>query len=94
MGTGAATKLVQTKADDFVNLNFGPKTKCLKEENDKVSNGAVIEIWGVIAGRKIELKDGRKMHDLDLHIKQIKAPRADMDEVPFDGAAPDETVVE
>ena len=74
MGTGEEARLVEAKAGDFVNVNYGPRTKLLSPLIPQLSQGAAFEVWGTVLTDKIKLGSGRSMHNFDVYSKMIKAP--------------------
>jgi hypothetical protein len=89
MGKGEEAALVMAKVGEFVNLNYGPKTKDLESYVTQIMQGATFEVYAVVAGDKIKLTGGRTMHNLDVATKMTLAPKAPDDEPDFDGASDD-----
>jgi hypothetical protein len=88
MGRGEEASLSTAKPGDYVNLNYGPKTKDLVQCLPQLLQGAEFEVWGSVLGEKIKLQGGRLMHNFDLFTKMTKAPEI-VDEPDFDNAADD-----
>jgi len=87
IGTGEAARLVEAKVGDYVNLNYGPRTKLLEPLIPLLAQGAEFDLWGTVQSEKIKLSGGRSMHNFDLFSKPIKAPAASDDSEPdFDGS--------
>jgi hypothetical protein len=90
MGSGEDAEVVEAAPGDFVNVNYGPKTKLLEKFLPEIAQGAVYVVWGTIAGAKIKLQGGKSMHDFEVFAKRTKAPQATDDVVDFgsdEGAA-------
>jgi len=85
MGKGEDASVVSAQAGDFVNLNYGPKTKMLEDFVAKLEQGAAYDVYGIVCGEKIKLSGGRSMHNFDLGVKLVRAPRPTDDEPDFDG---------
>jgi hypothetical protein len=85
MGKGEDAAIVTANAGDFVNLNYGPKTKMLEDYIAKLEQGAAYEVYGSVCGEKIKLSGGRTMHNFDLGVKMTKAPRPTDEEPDFEG---------
>lgn len=87
---GQEAKLIQAKAGEFINLNYGPKTKPLESFIADVKNGAVYEVWGKVMTEKVKISAGRTMHNLDVRYKLVSPPKVsdeDVEEEPdFEGA--------
>ena len=90
MGRGEEAQIAMAKAGEFVNLNYGPKTKDLAQLVPQILQGAEFEVYGTVAGEKIKLTGGRTMHNFEVFTKMTVAPKALDDEPDFDGSA-DET---
>ena len=82
MGRGEDTTMTTAKIGDYVNLNYGPKTKVLKADLADISHGAVYEVYGVVAGEKIKLNGGKMMHNIEVFSNMIRAPKAVEDSSP------------
>jgi hypothetical protein len=83
LGTGEAARLVEAKAGDTINLNYGPRMKLLEPLIPLLAQGAEFEVWGTVLGDKIKLPGGRSMANFELFCKPTKAP-VDDDEPGFD----------
>jgi hypothetical protein len=82
MGRGEDADIVTAKSGDYVNLNYGPKTKDLEKLIADISLGAVYEVFGVVAGEKIKLTGGRTMHNFEVFTKMTRAPQSIEDSEP------------
>ena len=85
---GEDAKIVTANPGDFVNVNFGPKTKPWADFIPSIQNGAKYAVFGVISGEKKKIGGGKFMHDFNTGHKQLVAPReqdSGIDEV-FDGS--------
>jgi len=90
MGKGEDAAIVTTKSGDYVNLNYGPKTKDLEKLVNDLNLGAKYDVLVVVKGPKLKLSGGRTMHDLDVFKKMVRAPEAVDDSEPdFSGSADD-----
>lgn len=90
-GNGEDTALATAHAGDYANLNHGPKTKELESLLADVRRGAVYQVYGVVAGEKIKLKNGKTMHNFDVGTNMVKPPKATEDVAPdFDGSPDDQ----
>lgn len=89
---GEDAKMVDAKAGDVVNVNYGPKTKPWENFENNIQRGAVYQVYGVIAGSKLKIGGGRTMHNFDTYDKMISAPMA-TDDTDFDGAADEQEAV-
>ena len=90
MGRAEDAQIVEAKAGDYVNLNYGPKTKDLEKLIADISLGATYEVFGVVAGEKIKLTGGRTMHNFEVFTKMTRAPQAlDDSEPDFSGSSDD-----
>jgi hypothetical protein len=88
MGTGEQVRLVEAKAGDYVNVNYGPRTKLLAPLIPLLAQGAEFEVWGTVMSEKLKLSGGRSMHNFDVFSKPTKAPMASDDADPdFDDGA-------
>lgn len=87
MGRGEDATISVAHAGDYANLNYGPKTKDLENLIPTLHQGAVYEVYGIVAGDKIKLTGGRTMHNFDLGTKMIKAPQAIEDAEPDFGGS-------
>ena len=88
IGTGEAARLVEAKVGDYVNVNYGPRTKLLEPLIPLLAQGAEFAVWGTVRSDKIKLGGGRSMHNFDLFTKPTKAPMASDDNEPdFDDGA-------
>lgn len=91
MGRGEDAAIVQAKAGEYVNLNYGPKTRDLESLTAQMMQGAQFQIMGIVAGDKIKLTGGRSMHNFDVGIKMTKAPQAPDEDIPdLDGSDGDD----
>jgi len=86
MGRGEEAQITMAKAGEYVNLNYGPKTKDLEDYIPQIMQGATFEIYGVVAGDKIKLTGGRTMHNFEVFTNMTVAPKAKDDEPDFDGS--------
>lgn len=77
LGRGEDAAIVQAKAGDIVNLNYGPKTKDLEELIPQIMNGGVFQIYGTIAGAEIKLPGNRKMYNFEVFTKMTVAPKVE-----------------
>lgn len=82
MGTGESASLDVAKVGQYVNLNWGPKTRDLEALIPEMFKGAAFELYGVVAGDKIKLTGGRSMHNFDVGTKMTRAPQALDEEIP------------
>jgi hypothetical protein len=73
---GDDAKMVEAKPGDFVNVNFGPKTRPWKEYCRDIRRGAVYKVWGQVKSSKIKLSAGRTMHNFETFDQMVKAPTA------------------
>jgi hypothetical protein len=90
MRRGEDAQIATAKVGDYVNLNYGPKTKDLEKHIADISLGAIFEVFGVVAGEKIKLTGGRTMHNFEVFTKMVRAPQAmDDNEPDFSGSADD-----
>jgi len=84
---GEEAKIVEAKAGDVVNVNYGPKTKPWEALCDDIKRGAKYEVLGCIIGGKVKLNGGKTMHNFDVYQKMTQAPLAEAEsDVDFDGA--------
>ena len=90
---GDDAHMVEAKAGDVVNVNYGPKTKPWENYVQDINHGAVYEVKGVIAGSKIKIGQGRSLHNFDVYDKMVTPPMV-ANQGDFDGSvdAADETV--
>lgn len=72
-GRGDDAEVVEAKAGDVVNVNYGPKTRAWEKFIPSIQLGAVYQVYGVVAGNKVELSGGRKMHNFEVGHKLVKA---------------------
>jgi hypothetical protein len=86
LGRGEDAQITMAKAGEYVNLNYGPKTKDLEQLIGQILQGAEFEIYGTVAGDKIKLTGGRTMHNFEVFTKMTVAPKALDDEPDFDGS--------
>ena len=85
-GRGEDMKLIQAPAGTVVSINFTPKTKPLEDYIPEIVRGAEYQVW-IGCGKKIPLKNGNTMWDLDVRVNQTKSVSADVDDPDFDGDA-------
>jgi hypothetical protein len=71
---GEEAKLIQANPGDFVNVNYGPKTKAWADFIPSIQNGAVYAVYGIIAGGKMKISGGRQMHNFNTGHKMLVAP--------------------
>lgn len=81
-GRGPDAKVITVQAGEYVNLNYGPKSKDLEKLIPEIHQGAEYEVYAVVMGEKINLAGGRSMHNLDVQVKLTKAAA----EIPADSA--------
>jgi hypothetical protein len=92
MGKGEETQIVVAKAGEYVNLNYGPKTKDLEQLVPQILQGAEFQIYGVVAGDKLKLSGGRTMHNFEVFTSMTVAPKAGSDDVTdFEGSSDEVT---
>jgi len=89
---GEDAQMVQAKAGDVVNVNYGPKTKPWESYQNNIQNGAVYQVYGAIVGSKIKIGAGRTMHNFDTYDKMISPPMA-TDDSDFDGGSDEQEAV-
>lgn len=83
MGRGEDAEITMAAPGDFVNLNYGPKTKDLEALVPKLMEGAEFDVYGVVAGDKIKLTGGRTMHNFEVFTKMTQAPTVSGDDPDF-----------
>jgi hypothetical protein len=76
---GEEAKYVDAQPGDFVNVNYGPKTKPWEDFVADIKNGAEYAVFGVILGGKLKIGGGRNMHNFDTGHKVIVPPREQSD---------------
>ena len=91
-GRGEDATVVQAPAGTVVSVNYTPKTQPLESYIPDIVRGAEYQVW-IGCGKKLPLKNGNTMWDLDIRVNQTKAVKADLEEPDFDGA-PDEAAGE
>jgi len=85
---GEEAKIVEAKAGDVVNVNYGPKTKPWETLISDIKRGAKYEVLGCIIGGKVKLNGGKTMHNFDVYQKMIQAPSAEVEaDVDFEGSS-------
>jgi hypothetical protein len=85
MGRGEEAQIATANVGDFVNVNYGPKTKELESLVPKLMEGAKFEVYGIVAGDKIKLTGGRTMHNFEVFKKMTQAPMVSEDAPDFGG---------
>lgn len=75
--TGASAHMIEAKAGDVVNVNFGPKTKPWKDLVAKIDQGASYEVFARVIGDKVKIAGGaKKMHNIITASKLVTAAQA------------------
>lgn len=74
LGRGEDAMISQANIGDFVNVNYGPKTKELENLVPTLIEGAKYDVYGVVAGEKIKLTGGRTMHNFEVFTRMSQAP--------------------
>jgi hypothetical protein len=74
-GTGEKAEVREAEAGLIVNMNCNTKTSSLKTLIGDIHNGAEYEIY-VVCNKKIELKNGNTMWDIETFTLQLRPPRA------------------
>jgi hypothetical protein len=72
---GEEAKFITANPGDFVNVNYGPKTKPWENFIASIENGAVYLVKGTILGEKVKIGTGRKMHNFETMHKMVTPPR-------------------
>ena len=85
-GWGEDVMMVQAPAGTVVSVNHTPKTKILESYIPDLVRGAEYQVW-IGCGKKVHLKNGNDMWDLDVRVNQTKSVKADLEEPDFDGAS-------
>lgn len=85
-GRGEESKVLQAQAGTVVSVNFTPKTQPLESYIPDIVRGAEFQVW-IGCGKKITLKNGNTMWDLDVRVNQTKSVTADIEDPDFDGNA-------
>jgi hypothetical protein len=84
---GEDAKIVDAKPGDFVNVNFGPKTKPWENFIPDINAGAVYRVFGTIVSGKVKLSGGRTMHNFDVFHQMVSPPvETEMVEESFSGS--------
>ena len=83
-GRGEDAKVVQAPAGAVVSVNYTPKTQPLEDYIPDIVRGAEYQVW-IGCGKKITLKNGNTMWDLDVRVNQTKSVTADIEDPDFDG---------
>jgi hypothetical protein len=78
---GDDAKFVDANPGDFVNVNYGPKTKPWEGYIGAISNGAEYAVYATIVGAKIKIGTGRSMHNFDVFDKMVKPPCENRDDL-------------
>lgn len=90
---GDDATMVEAKAGDVVNVNYGPKTKNWEDLVADIKRGAEYEVIGCIVGDKVKLSGGRNMHNLKVGERLVRPPRASTEsDVDFEGSAAEDQV--
>jgi hypothetical protein len=71
---GEDAKIVTANPGDYVNVNYGPKTKAWESFISQIVAGAVYAVYGIIAGDKMKIGGGKKMHNFVAGHKMLVAP--------------------
>lgn len=78
---GDEAKMVTAKPGDYVNVNYGPKTKVWEEFITDIKHGAEYAVFGTIAGSKIKITAGRQMHNFEVFHKMVRPPMEQEDDL-------------
>lgn len=78
---GEEAKLVEAKAGDVVNVNYGPKTKPWENYISPIQHGAVYLVYGTILGDKIKIGSAKSMHNFDVYDKMLSPATSQSDGV-------------
>ena len=74
-GTGEKAEDKEAEAGLVVNLNCNTKTEIFKTLIPDINNGAEYDIYAVV-NKKVDLKNGNTMWDIETFSSQTKAPKA------------------
>jgi hypothetical protein len=87
---GEESHMLEAKPGDVVNINYGPKTKNWELLTGDIKRGAVYEVLATVIGDKVKLAGNRKMHNVDVFQKCVRAPQSNAEvDVDFGGSADD-----
>lgn len=78
---GEDAKFIEAKPGDFVNVNYGPRTKAWKDFIPAIQNGAIYVVYGIVVSEKIPIGNGKKMHNINTGHKCLQPPREQDDGV-------------
>lgn len=78
---GEDAKFIEAKPGDFVNVNYGPRTKAWADFIPEIKNGAVYAVYGIVVSEKISIGGGKKMHNINTGHNRLQSPRAQDDDV-------------
>jgi hypothetical protein len=90
-GKGEDAEIVDAKAGDVININYGPKTKVWQSLIADILRGAVYEVIARVEGEKVPISGGRKMHNLGCYQHCVRpAPAESEVDTDFPGSAEDQ----
>jgi len=81
---GEEAKFITAKPGEYVNVNYGPKTKPWEDFVQQIMNGgAEYKVFGTIVGAKIKIGTGRQMHNFDVYHQLVTPPKESDADQPF-----------